>query len=269
MPVKIWEADKRGLSSTVVTGWDRVLTAEEHRGDAEGLDESLDRVLDSAVTRVEKQTGRVIAAEFLRAWAIGRALAESGVTNSPALRNEKPHLLWKALVSKWRTGCRSTGQTDTRWLDHLGRCAPLVIPRREGTKLDYFAMCVWLAEQDLQDATDTFGGSIRNVWQMLERPALRPISLRRALKKWLGSQPQSVRQKLYEPAVYAEMMKELRRRWPDRGPGSAKRPVHYEGEALSTELEKLLTPFASRLSQISDNTKLERRVKLAKKKRAP
>jgi hypothetical protein len=128
-------------------------------------------------------------------------------------------------------------------------------------------MCWWLAEQDLQDARDTFGGSIRNVWQMLERPALRPISLRQALRKWLDSQPQSVRQKLYEPAVYAEMMKELRRRWPDRGPGSAKRPVHYKGAALSTELEKLLTRFTSRFSQISDNTKLQHHIELDKEKK--
>ena len=266
MPVKIWEAGKNGLSSRVVTDWDTIWTSEEYREDAEELDQHLDGVLDGALKRIRNSRNTGVPPLFLRAWAVGRALMESGVFDSPALRNERRQILWKALARKCRTGARSTREEDGRWLSL--RPSKAREPRREGGRLDYFEMCWWLAEQDLQDATDTFGGSIRNVWQMLERPALRPISLRRALKKWLGSQPQSVRQKLYEPAVYAEMMKELRRRWPDRGPGSAKRPVHYEGEALSTELEKLLTPFASRFSQISDNTKLERRVKLDKKRKA-
>lgn len=265
MPAKIWEADKKGLSSRVVTGWDKVLTAEEHREDAERLDRSLDTVLYSAVSRMNEESTPGLAAVFLRAWAVGCVLSESGVFNSPALQNEEEKLLWRALASKCRTGARSNCEVEPAWLD-LRPCSAGE-PRREGGKLDYFAMCVWLAEQDLQDAADTFGGSIRNVWQMLERPALRPISLRRALKKWLGSQPESVRQKLFEPAVYAEMMKELRRRWPDRGPGSAKRPVHYEDGALSTELEKLLTPLASRLYEVSSSMKSPRRAELDKKEK--
>ena len=265
MPVKLWEADKNGLSSRVVTDWDTIGTSEEYREDAEELDQHLDGVLDGALERIRNSRNTGVPPLFLRAWAVGRALIESGVFDSPALRNEQRQILWKALARKCRTGARSTREEDRRWLSL--RPSKAREPRREGGRLDYFEMCWWLAEQDLQDAADTFGGSIRNVWQMLERPALRPVALRRALKKWLGSQPQSVREKLYEPAVYAEMMKELRRRWPDRGPGSAKRPVHYEDGALSTELEKLLTPFASRFSQISDNTKLERRVKLDKRKK--
>jgi hypothetical protein len=265
MPVKIWEAGKNGLSSKIVTDWDTIWTSEEYREDAEDLDQHLDGVLDGALKRIRNSRNTEVPPLFLRAWAVGRALMESGVFDSPALRNERRQILWKALARKCRTGARSTREEDRGWLSL--RPSNAREPRREGGRLDYFEMCWWLAEQDLQDATDTFGGSIRNVWQMLERPALRPISLRWVLKRWLGSQPQSIRQKLYEPAVYAEMMKGLRRRWPDRGPGSAKRPVHYEDEALLTELEKLLTPFASRFSHISGNTKLERRVKIDKEKK--
>lgn len=256
MPVKIWEASESGLSSRIVTDWDTIWTSEEYREEAEELDRQLDEVLDGAVKRIRDSSSADVPPLFLRAWAVGRALLESGVFDFPALRNERRQILWKALAAKWRTGARSTHEQDRRWL----RLRPSQFrePRREGGRLDYFEMCKWLAEQDLQDAADTFGGSIRNVWQMLERPALRPISLRKALREWLDSQPQCVRQRLYAPPVYAEMMKELRRRWPDRGPGSAKRPIHYEYGVLSAELRRALTPFASRLSERSGGARLTR-----------
>jgi hypothetical protein len=245
MPVKIWESDKKGLSSRIVTGWDTVLTAEEYRADAENLDRTLDIVLDNAVARVKEKSPPGVPAVFIRAWAVGRELKKSKVFNSLALKNEEEKLLWRGLASKCRTGARSTGEIEREWLDL--RPSSAGEPRREGSKLDYFAMCIWLAEQDLQDAVDTFGGSIRNVWQVLERPTLRPISLRRALKKFFGSQSESLRKRLFEPKIYAEMMKELRRHWPDRGPGSAKRPVHYEEGALFAEVDKMLTPMVLRL----------------------
>lgn len=263
MPVKIWENDKKGLSSRVVTGWDTVLTAEEYRADTESLDRTLDTILDNAVARVKEKSIPGVAAVFIRAWAVGHELKEFRVFDSSGLEKEEERLLWRALASKCRTGARSTGEVETAWLDL--RPSSAGEPRREGGKLDYFAMCIWLAEQNLQDAVDTFGGSIRNVWQMLERPTLRPISLRRALKKWLGAQPESVRQKLFGPAVYAEMMKELRNRWPDRGPGSAKRPVHYEDGALLAEVEKVLTPAVLRLNEVSGSVKSIHKVKVGKK----
>jgi len=265
MPVKIWEKDKRGLSSRVVTGWDTVLTAEEHREDAENLDRAFDAILDNAVTRLKEKSMPGVAAVFIRAWAVGNAFRESKLLASPLLKKEEASLLWKALVSKLRTGARANGQVETAWLEL--RTSLAREPRREGKNLDYFGMCIWLAEQDLQDAVDTFGGSIRNVWQMLERPALRPIALRRALEKWLGSQPKLLRQKLFEPAAYAEMMKALRRRWPARGPGSAKRPVHYKDTDLFAEVEKLLTPFALEPSEGPSSTKPVRKDNAGKKNR--
>ena len=113
--------------------------------------------------------------------------------------------------------------------------------------MDKYAVTVKITfpqeEQDLEDAIATFGGSIRNVWQMLERPTLRPINLRRILQTWLSSRPKSARERLFQQKMFAEMMKTLRKRWPDRGPGSAKKPVHYSDDKLKAEVYELLAPF--------------------------
>lgn len=241
MPVKIWEIGENGLSSKVVTDWDTLWTAEEYREDAEELDRCLDVVLDNALKHVRDANKTGAPPTFLRAWAVGHALKESGVYDLPALKNERRQLLWRALSQKWRTGARSTREQDSRWL--VVRPSAAREPRREGGKLDYFEMCRWLAEQDLEDAIATFGGSVRNVWQMLERPALRPISLRQILRTWLSSRPKYAREQLFQQKMFAEMMKTLRTRWPDRGPGSAKKPVHYEDEELRDEVYGLLAPF--------------------------
>lgn len=253
MPVKIWEIDKSGLSSKVVTDWDTLWTAEEYREDAEELDQRLDGVLDSALQRVRSGRKTGVSPKFLRAWAVGRALEESEVYNSPALKNERRQILWRALARKCRTGARSTGEQDRRWQEL--RPSAVREPRREGGKLDYFEMCQWLAEQDLEDAIATFGGSIRNVWQMLERPALRPISLRCILREWFASRPMDLQGRLFQQSTFAEIMKTLRKRWPDRGPGSAKKPVHYGNEALRAEVANLLEPVACRLHKPSDSAK--------------
>ena len=242
MPVKIWEVDENGLSSKVVTDWDTLLTTEEYREDAEDLDRRLDDVLDGALKRVNSCRKTGAPPEFLRAWAVGRALKESGVYDSPALKNEHRQLLWRALARKCRIGARSTREQDGRWRDL--RPSAVREPRREGGKLDYFEMCRWLAEQDLEDAIATFGGSIRNVWQMLERPALRPIILRRILREWFASHPKDIQERLLQQSMFAEIMKTLRKRWPDRGPGSAKKPVHYKDGELKAEVYRLLAPFA-------------------------
>ena len=247
MPVKIWEADHEDHPySRIKTGWDRILTAEEYRQEAEELDADLDAVLDAALSQVATHVTDDIPQEFKRAWAVGRALMEAGVFASPALANERRELLWRALARKCRIGARSSGDVDRRWLNLRPRSAgePRE-PRREGGRLDYFEMCRWLAEQDFEDAVATFGGHVRNVWQMLERPALRPLVLRRAFKAWLETLPDKPRRSLLEPRTFPELMKALRRRWPDRGPGSAKRPTHFAEDDLSTEIASVLEPFVT------------------------
>jgi hypothetical protein len=242
VPVKIWELDKSGLSSKVVTDWDTLWTTEEYREDAEELDRSLDNVLDNALKHVRGGRKTGTPPEFLRAWAVGHALEESGVYNSPALKKERRQLLWRALARKCRLGARATREQDKHWQEL--RPSTSREPRREGGKLDYFEMCRWLAEQDLEDAIATFGGSIRNVWQMFERPTLRPISLRRIVKEWFNSCPRDLQERLFQQSTFAEIMKALRKRWPDRGPGSAKKPIHYKASELKPEVERVLSPFA-------------------------
>ncbi|ORW41609.1 hypothetical protein AWB90_20110 [Mycobacterium paraense] len=241
MPVKIWDTSPHGLTSVIVTNWDIRITAEERRREAEDLDRELDVVLDRALAQVRNHAVRTVPPEFVRAWAFGTALGESNVTKNPALVNEIPQLLWRALARKVRLGARSDGTTDTEWVDLRPQRASE--PRREGGRLDHFEMCRWLAEQSLSEATTTFGGSIRNVWQMLERPTLRPLVVRSALLDWLRQLPPHVRNELTQPSTFAELMKRLRSRWPDRGPGSAKRPVHYTRDELRVEIQVVLKGF--------------------------
>lgn len=249
MPVKIWEKSGSETVSRVVTEWERSWTSEEYRAEADELDQMLDHVLDAAVRQTEEYSGESVPEEFMRAWAIGRQLRDSGVLNSPALLHEERRLLWRALARKCRLGTRADGSIEPRWSDL--RPQRLEEPRREGGKLDYFAMCLWLGEQDLPDAAATFGGSIRNVWQMQERPTLRPLSVRQALLDWFNSLPEEVAEESHGRAEFAELMKALRARWPDRGRGSAKRPIHYSDEDLRTELFSVLRPFA-RLGERTD-----------------
>src|SRR5262249_22220890 len=136
---------------------------------------------------------------------------------------------------------RADGTVEERWRDLRPKRAGE--PRREGGRLDYFEMCRWLSEQELDEAVETFGGQVRNVWQMMERSTLRPLAVRRAFLYWYRQQSEDDRKRLQERQIFAEAMKMLRRRWPDRGRGSAKRPVHYRDEELRAELEEVLADF--------------------------
>jgi hypothetical protein len=244
MPVKIWELEAADLRSHVVTEWEREWTSEEFRTEADDLDTQLDAVLDEAVRKISEPTQDEVPNEFLRAWAVGACLNEADLLRSPAMEREQPQLLWRALARKIRTGARSDGTLEEKWHDLRPQRAEE--PRREGRKLDHFEMCRWLAQQSLEDSAETFGGSIRNVWQMLERPTLaRAPAVRVVLLAWLRSLPRDQRERCYDTKVFAEMMKVLRARWPDRGPGAAKKPIHYSQEQLEPEIRRLLAPFAS------------------------
>lgn len=243
MPVKIWERDGDDLVSHVVTEWERVWTSEEFRTEADQLDADLDHVLDAAVAKAAESKSARIPVEFLRAWAVGACLNEANVLRSPAMEREQPQLLWRALARKIRTGARSDGTEEAAWRDLRPQRSEE--PRREGRKLDHFEMCRWLAQQSLDDSVDTFGGSVRNVWQLLERPSLaRSPAMRTVLLSWLRSLPAAQRARCYDTKQFAEMMKVLRARWPERGPGAAKKPIHYAQDELGAEVTRLLAPFA-------------------------
>ena len=241
MPVVVWDLSSSGPINTVETDWPIAVTLEEWREEAEALDRNLDAVLDETV-RVADEAGSSLAPpEFVRAWAIGSALLRSHVLDDPAMKNEPRHRLWLALARKCRHGTRANGSSEPRWTDL--RPSTAREPRREGGRLDYFELCLWLAEQPFEVAAETFGGSIRNAWQMRERPTLQPLAVREAFHRWLCTLAPQAREHAVDPRFFPELMKVLRARWPDRGPGSAKRPIHYSEDELTEEIGALLAPL--------------------------
>ena len=242
-PVLVWDIEDGKPHGVVETDWEFRWTPEEFRAQAELLDRLLDEVLDKASAYARRhKNGAPARAQFTRAWAIGRSLNESRILNSEPMNRERPERLWKALAAKCRIGIRSTGETEPEWREL--RPSTERRPRREGGRLDYFEMCRWLSEQEFHEAQMVFGGSIRNVWQMLERPALRPLVVRQGLLSWLTSLTQDEARRMSDPKMFPELMKALRQRWPDRGPGSAKRPSHYDEESLRDEISRILRPYA-------------------------
>jgi hypothetical protein len=98
---------------------------------------------------------------------------------------------------------------------------------------------MWLAEQSYADALLTFGGNLRNVWQMLERTNLRPLVVREALCGWLGDLSDEGRAHLTHNKTFPELMKALRKRWPARGRRSALQPVHLGEDEVRAEIAKV------------------------------
>lgn len=240
MPVIVWELTDEGPRGTVETDW-QVFTPEEVREEAEELDRSLDVILDGALKMASEVALAKAPPEFTRAWAIGASLRQASILEAPALVNEPRQRLWLAMARKCRTGIRADASLSAEWQSL--RPSATREPRREGARLDHFEMCLWLSEQSFDDAAFTFGGSVRNVWQMLERPTLRPLVVRGALKAWLQSLPTATRENAVQPTMFPGLMKALRSRWPDRGPGSAKRPVHFDADTLAKEVSRILQPL--------------------------
>ncbi len=245
MPVLVWEITDRGPQSTVETDWQISFTTEEVRHEAEVLDRELDDVLDVTLAEVSSLAVRGAPIGFVRAWSIGSALRRSHALGSPSMENEPRQNLWLALARKCRTGVRSNRRIEDRWQEL--RPSTVREPRREGRRLDYFEMCMWLSEQPFNEAVETFGASVRNVWQMLERPTLRPLVVRNALHCWLRERDAADQHRMLQPNTFAELMKVLRGRWPDRGPGSAKRPVHSSENELQTEIATALARFTDQV----------------------
>jgi hypothetical protein len=241
VPALVWHQTESGPQSEVETDWPTFVTVEEWRVEAEELDQMLDDLLDGAVRRVADISTSGTPIEFTRAWSIGSSILDSGVLLAPAMKNEQRSTLWRALSQKCRTGVRSDRQLETSWAEL--RPSTAREPRREGRRLDYFELCLWVAEQSFEDAAETFGGSVRNGWQMLERPTLRPVRVRRAFLAWLRGLDPVRSSQLVEPRRFAEMMKKLRAHWPDRGPGSARRPIHLNDDQLLHEISNTLESF--------------------------
>ena len=246
MPVKIWDRTSDGaLTSRVETSRSHSYRGERYRADAETLDEEIDRMLDQAVALSAcvpaigpKQQ------PFVKRWAVGRALVESSLADSEYLETEEQRWLWLAIARKCRLGVRSDGRQEESWRG--------LIPNRESDperiERDVFAMGRWLQEQEIEPAMASFGASLANAREIHRRSAINSKNLREALAHWFGKLSPSHRSELTKNGNYVPLAKALAGRFPARGPGSAKRPVHYSGEELYGEVCKVLDRMAADLA---------------------
>ena len=245
MPIKLWNADDEGnYVSVIKTNRASGDDTEKFRSEAEALDLEIDGVLDKLValpsSTVEKNRHRQ---QFMRRWSIGRTIADSGIMQSPNLKDEDQEDLWLAFARKCRLGIRASGRSERRWRD--------LIPNRdyEPRRMDddVFAMGLWLQEQELGEAIATFGAGLHNAKQIWSREPLRSRKSRDALCDWFYKYPPDERAQLFKIPRYAEIAKSLTRRWPSRGPGSTRRPENYGDLDLALELHQVLDPVAARL----------------------
>lgn len=243
MPVKIWDQDDRGLyTSRIQTSLSAGLGGEEYRADAEELDAQIDTVLERATYLLSETTNKQHKRrEFVKRWAIGRAITDSGILQSPHIASEPKVHLWLAMARKCRLGIRYTGEVDQLWRT--------LIPNRKDEphriERDIFAIGLWLQEQELDDALDAFGGRLANAREIHRREPLRSLNLRNALARWCRASDPDKRAHLFRAKEFVAIAKALQRRWPSRGPGSAKRPVHLSDHDLDREVHRILTQVGS------------------------
>jgi len=208
---------------------------------ADSLDRHIDRALDEAERLRAQLSNEDVPEPFTRAWAIGRALRSSGLLEDPALSSEAPGFLWQVMAAKAVASVRADGTREKSWEGLRPVLDPQQPRARQGSKKgeDYWSMCVWLAEQEYGDAVTTFGGSIRNVWQMLDRKTLAPLVLRVAIREWVADLPAETRARITSTREFPELMKALVHRWPARGRRPALQPVHYDHNELRAEVERV------------------------------
>ncbi len=245
MPVKVWNRDNGTLSSVVETVRQASLRGELFRVDAEALDRQIDQMLDRAVdlaAAVEATESEQQA--FIKRWAVGRAFMESGLLHSEHLDPGEQKWLWQAIARKCRLGVRADGSSEKAWQE--------LTPNREPdpTRLerDVFAVGLWLQEQELERALMAFGGSRTNAREVYRRGAIRTKNLRDVLARWFEELEPSQRSTLTKPGNFLPLARALATRFPGRGPGSAKRPVHYPDEELYAEICRVLDPIAAELA---------------------
>ena len=128
MPVKIWNRDNGVLSSTVETLRPSSLRGELFRFEAEALDGEIDAMLDRAVElAADVETTEAEQRAFVKRWAVGRALMESGLLQSDYLDPGEQMSLWQAIARKCRLGVRADGSSEEAWqeLTRIENLTPL------------------------------------------------------------------------------------------------------------------------------------------------
>ncbi len=245
MPVKIWSRENGTLTNSVETSRGDSYRGERYRPDAEALDREIDQMLDRALELSASVSAEASEqAAFVRRWAVGRALAESGILQSKHLESQETKTLWQAIARKCRLGVRADATSEERWHE--------LIPERESDpkriERDVFAIGLWLQEQELSAAMWTFGAKFHNARRLHGRGAINPKQLRDALARWFENSPPSLRVILTRRRNFEALARALAARFPARGPGSAKRPVHYSDKELYGEVCRVLDPLAKELA---------------------
>ena len=244
MAVKIWNIDESGvLTSTIRAGSRSRIGSEELRPGAEKLDAQIDRVLDETHRLLAQEYPRGRSNTFAKRWAIGRAIAKSRILDSSNLEPGQRPDLWLAMARKCRIGVRHTGDRVKKWRG--------LIPDREmepkRIESDIFGLGTWLQEQPLEDAAKSFGSGLHNAKNIWSGEALRSKNLRDALAAYFSGYEEGQKEILYTIPQYSRIAKALRKRWPSRGRGSAKRPVHFGDEELLEEVRKVLDPVVAEI----------------------
>ena len=237
MPVKVWTRDEEGKAvGSFQTGRGTKLGI-KGIGQADALDRRLDDVLDAAFerhTELSRSNGGVELSRFTSAWVVGEAFRVSDIVQDEALASEDPNFLWEAMSKKSSACKRSNGLEEENWKT----LRPSDTSRDRG--MDYWEMCMWLAEQDYSRTERTFGGRIMNVWSLLAAPTLKPLVLRESLCDWLDDQDEEARQAIHKVRTFRKLLKQLRHKWPARGTRSALQPIHYSQEDLTEVLVKTI-----------------------------
>ena len=245
MPVKVWDRMSDGtLTSRIETSRSNSYRGERYRADAEALDREIDRMLDHAVAlSASVPVRKPGSSPFVKRWAIGRALVESNLSESEYLEADEHKSLWLAIARKCRLGVRSSGNLEDSWRGLISHRD--FDPLR--TERDVFAMGRWLQEQEIAPAMAAFGAKLANAHILHYRSAINAKKLRNALAQWFEGLHPARRTALTEKKNFVLLAKALAERFPARGPGSAKRPVHYSEEELYEEMRKTLDPVAAGL----------------------
>ena len=239
MPVLMYERTDDGVTrSNVVTTWRTEFDGEEHRTIAEDLDEAIDDVLDSAVNLWFTNTAIDAQTELIRMWAIGRAVAEAKTLDHPAMVNEYRIHLWQAMEQKALLGIRSDGSVFTNWANLRSKSRP----RTTRNDRHLFEVGLWMQQMPLDDCAVLFVGRASIASELFRRPAFRSLKMRSAFGRWISAHDDESLAWLKVKRNYLNLAKAVVKRWPARGPGSAKRPEHYTDKRLESELKRVLDP---------------------------
>lgn len=240
MPVLMWLENEDGKRYTKVkTSWNTEFDGEEHRDLAEALDAEIDKVLDNAVKLMDSRLELGAKRGFIRTWSIGRSIATSGILQHEAMQNEFRINLWQAMDQKALLGIRSNGDTETSWR----RVRSKVMHATSRPDHHLFEIGLWLQQQEFKDAATTFMGSSGIAADWFTRTVVRSLKMRQAINHWISKLEPEHQQWFSTKTNDRAIIRALAKRWPARGPGSAKRPEHYSQKRLDRELAKTLEPI--------------------------